>query len=192
MNKAEFIKALDNELARFDASEKQDILAYYSELVDEKVERGSSEAQAVASIGRVKDISAGIKADLVNVRLTEGSSLSKIAKSFWLLLLVLFASPILLPMGIAFLSVFLGITIAFFVLVVGFGGGAVVSVIAAIPIVSKAYASLGIGGAVLVSGVMLVVVALLSFLALCMFKITISILKRIVVALAKIIKKKSS
>jgi len=191
MNKAEFIKALDIELARFDASEKKEILAYYNELIDEKIERGYSEAQAVASIGKIKDVSAGIKADLVNIRLTKRSSLSKISNSFWMLILVLFASPILLPVGIAFLAIFFSVSVTLLSLVLGFGLGAVVTAVAAIPIVIKAYANLGIGGAILVSGVILVVIAAFALLALVIFRVTIDLLKAIVTGLVKIIKKKS-
>ncbi len=191
MNKVEFINALDNELARFDASEKKDILAYYNELITEKVERGYSEAQAVASIGSIKDISAGIKADLVNIRLAKRSSFSKITHSFWLLLLVLFASPILLPVGIVFLAVFFALAVTCLSLVAGFGVGACACAISAIPIVIKAYTSSGVAGALFVSGVMLVAIAVFVLLTIAMFKVTISLLKSVVAILAKIIKKKN-
>ena len=56
MNKEIFIKELKKGFKRLPGEEKRKQLSYYSELIDDMIEDGMSEAEAVARLGDVKDI----------------------------------------------------------------------------------------------------------------------------------------
>ena len=56
MDKKEFIKALKKALSSLSRQEKAEHLGFYSEMIDDKMEEGLSEKEAVASIGHPADI----------------------------------------------------------------------------------------------------------------------------------------
>lgn len=56
MNKSEFLKLLYHKLAGLEDSEIKKSLTYYSEMIDDRVEDGESESDAVASLGNIDEI----------------------------------------------------------------------------------------------------------------------------------------
>lgn len=56
MRKSEFLRSLKSALRGIKRSEREKYLAYYSELIDDKIEEGMSEEQAVASLGSIDSI----------------------------------------------------------------------------------------------------------------------------------------
>ncbi len=62
MNKQEFLTRLRKGLFGLPSKEKKEHLAFYSEMIDDRMEDGLSEEAAVAQIGRLDDITAQIKA----------------------------------------------------------------------------------------------------------------------------------
>ena len=56
MTKQEFMKSLKKELRSLPRREAEECLAFYSEMIDDKVEEGLTEAKAVAEIGDAKSI----------------------------------------------------------------------------------------------------------------------------------------
>jgi len=64
MTKLEFILALNDRLSRFPADEVRQRLSFYSEMIDDRMEDGLSEAEAVAAVGNVDAIAAEITAQL--------------------------------------------------------------------------------------------------------------------------------
>lgn len=60
MSKKEFLSALEKSLAGLSKEDIAERLAFYSEAVDDRVEEGYSEEEAVAQLGSVSDIAARI------------------------------------------------------------------------------------------------------------------------------------
>lgn len=60
MNKREFLKQLRAALAPLSRQEVEDRLTFYSEMIDDRMEEGLSEAEAVAAVGPVAVIAAQI------------------------------------------------------------------------------------------------------------------------------------
>ena len=57
MRKREFLKRLSEELSHLDRDERDDILDYYEELIEDRIERtGKSEADVIYDLGEIEDI----------------------------------------------------------------------------------------------------------------------------------------
>ena len=56
MNKQQFLDALKKELCGLSQDDIQESLDFYSEMIDDHIEEGLSEEEAVASIGHPKEI----------------------------------------------------------------------------------------------------------------------------------------
>ena len=64
MNKQEFVSALSNGIKHINGCDVDERVSFYSEIIDDKIEEGMSEEDAVAQIGSVDDIVAQISAEL--------------------------------------------------------------------------------------------------------------------------------
>lgn len=107
MNKQEFLAQLKKELSGLSQADVQERLNFYSEMIDDRIEEGSSEEEAVFSVGNPREIGAQI--------LEEFPKLNTQQKSFksWEILLLVLGAPIWFSLLIAALSV------AFSVYIVG-------------------------------------------------------------------------
>lgn len=176
MNRVEFMQQLERLLSDVSESDRLDALAYYSDYFDEAgVE---NEAQVIRELGSPEKVATIIKTDLnpfgnveaeytehgyengreanyINTPATqEASSKEKKKREFPLaliIILVVFASPILVGIGGGALGVILGVLGAIF--------GIIVSVI--VTVFAVAIALLACGIACVVVGVVLIVVGLM-------------------------------
>ena len=64
MNKNEYIKGLGARLQRCPKAERERFLAYYSEMIDDRIEEGFTEEAACESLGSVNDIAAQIMEEI--------------------------------------------------------------------------------------------------------------------------------
>lgn len=101
MNKQEFLDKLRARLSGLPREELDERLGFYSEIIDDRIEEGVEEDEAVLSLGSVDEVAEQIIADI---------PLSKIAKerikpqrSFrvWEVVLLVLGSPVWLPLLIA-------------------------------------------------------------------------------------------
>ena len=60
MNKTEFLAAIAEKLGALSKSDMENSLAYYSEMVEDYMENGKTEEEAVAAIGTPEEIAAQI------------------------------------------------------------------------------------------------------------------------------------
>jgi len=132
MNKKEFLMFLCDALGKFDREEVEKIRFYYDELISDKVESGLSEEEAVASLGDIKNIVDTVKTDLLVDRSKSKNKNNRGLKNA-VLLLGICASPILLPVGISFLAVFLVFIIVYAALLLSFGISAIACFLGVIP-----------------------------------------------------------
>ena len=64
MNKQEFISALSKRLQSIDGCDVDERISFYCEIIDDKIEEGMNEDEAVAQIGSIDDIVAQISAEI--------------------------------------------------------------------------------------------------------------------------------
>lgn len=134
MNKQEFINTLKQKLSKYNQTEVNNTIEYYSELIDDMVEDGKSEEEAVHSLGSINDIINNAKltqplAKIVKERADTGNVLLNV-------ILLILGFPIWFPLLVAFASIIFtlyvviwSLVIVIFSLVFSFGIGAISSLV---------------------------------------------------------------
>ena len=103
MNKTAFLKELRKRLKQLSKAERQQYIDYYAEMIDDRMEEGISEEEAVAVLGSADEIAAQIPAD----------AFVKPARKVrvWEIVLIVLGSPIWLSLGIALAAVALSLVL---------------------------------------------------------------------------------
>ena len=107
MTKKEFLSKLRRKICRLPHKEISERLGFYNEIIDDKIEEGIPEKDAVAGVGNIEDIAAQILSD-ANVELKN----PKKAINPWQIILLIVGSPIWLPILISVLAVVWSVIIA--------------------------------------------------------------------------------
>lgn len=102
MTKKEFLSALRRKICKLPRKEIRERIGFYSEIIDDKIEEGLSEADAVADVGGIEEIAKQILSD-TNLEITEKKY--KKAASPWQIVLLVIGSPIWLSILIAVFAV---------------------------------------------------------------------------------------
>ena len=126
MNKQEFLEILGNHLHDLPYADVSDAKQYYDELISDAVESGKDEAQFIASLGIMSEITGRIKAESNVNRAVTKPGMSTWGKAL-LTILGVCATPIALPIAIALLAVLFAlvvtvIAVAVAVVAAAFGG----------------------------------------------------------------------
>lgn len=132
MGKEEFLKKIRVECKRFDKTETNKIVAYYDELINDKIEAGLDEEEAVSSLGDIKRIIEAARSELLFER---SKSKGNFGLKTAVLILGICATPVLLPIGITFFVVFLIFIIVYGLLFITFGATALTCIIGFFPFV---------------------------------------------------------
>lgn len=118
MNKQEFIAELKNKLFCLPYQDIEKSVEYYSEIIDDSVEDGMSEEDAVASLGDIDEIVSQILMEtpittLVKEKVKQGRTLQA-----WEIILLVLGSPIWVSILIALFSVVLALYITIWSVVI--------------------------------------------------------------------------
>ncbi len=99
MNKQEFLSRLKEKLpANEDTQER---LSFYSEMIDDRIEEGMSEEDAVAEIGSVDSILSQILSEIPLSKLVKETVKPKRALKAWEIVLLILTSPVWISLLIA-------------------------------------------------------------------------------------------
>lgn len=105
MTKIEFLNAIRKKLSILPKEEVDDRINFYSEMIDDKIEDGLSEKDAISDIGSVDDVVESILAETPVVKLAKQRLKSKRRFSVIEVILLTLGSPIWLSLLIAFIAV---------------------------------------------------------------------------------------
>lgn len=108
MTKQEFLKDLRKKLARIHGVNADERIAFYSETIDDRIEEGLSEEEAVAEIPSVDEIAEGIRSELTLAKEENAKKEKKETTKSEKILLVL-GAPFWLPLLLAGLVVVLAL-----------------------------------------------------------------------------------
>lgn len=123
MNKSEFIAELKRRLSSLPQSDIEKYTDYYSEMIDDRIEDGLSEYEAVNDLGSIDSIISQILADAPGKQPAAVSSASaepekKKLSAGWIILIAVLTSPIWLPAISSALSAAFAIIIAVFSVII--------------------------------------------------------------------------
>ena len=108
MNKQEYIAALRQGLSGLPIDDAEERLNFYSEMIDDQVEEGKSEEEAVAEIGSAEDVVAQILSEVPLSKIVKKKMKSRRLRS-WEIVLLAVGSPVWLSLGVAAFAVVLSL-----------------------------------------------------------------------------------
>ena len=198
MNKQEFIKKLKEMLSDLPEKEINDRIDFYSEMIDDRIEDGLTEEQAIKDIGTVEDVAKQIideiplfkiiKHKLKSKNKTKNTA-QKRKRSWWEITLLAVGSPIWLSLLISFFAVIFSLYVSLWAVIISLFAvdlSLLLSGLAIIPGVLFIFTeSLSVGLLIIAGGIMCVGISIL-FFYVCKYtaKFTIFITKK----LARLIK----
>ena len=113
MRKQEFLLKLKRKISRIPKNELNERLNFYSEMIDDRVEAGFSEEEAVARIGTVEDVASQILKEYPSL-IDENKKI--VYKNNWLLIGI--GSPLWIPLLIAVFAIVLSLYIVLWSVVI--------------------------------------------------------------------------
>ena len=163
MNKQEFLDQLRNGLNGLPAQEIEERITFYSEMIDDGMEEGLSEEEAVGGIGSVESIISQILSEIPLAKCIKEKITPKRRLGAVEIVLLVVGSPIWISLLIAFVSVILSVYISLWAVVISLWAiyGSLVAcaisgIIAGIGYVMDGYGFTGftlIGGGLTCSGI---------------------------------------
>lgn len=125
MNKAEFLRVLEENLSKLPVEERLSAMEYYKEYLDEA--GNENEEEAIKRLGNPVQLARQLMADFITKEVEEKPMKPKQSfQAFWIVIVALFASPIALPIALSIAGLGFGAIIT-----VGsvFFAGAIVAVV---------------------------------------------------------------
>lgn len=112
MNKQEFLDQLRTDLSGLPQKDVEERVTFYCEIVDDRMEEGLSEEEAVAAVGSVEQIVSQAIADTPFAKIAMERIKPKRQMTAWEILLIVLGSPIWLALGISAVAVIFSIYVA--------------------------------------------------------------------------------
>ena len=120
MTKTEFISELRSKLSGLPKKEIEERLNFYSEIIDDQMEEGISEQDAVLSIGNVEEIAEQIVSDTPLSKIIKESAAQKRHFKVWEIVLLVLGSPVWLSLLIAALAVIFSVYVSLWAVIISF------------------------------------------------------------------------
>lgn len=111
MNRQEWMYALRSGLRGIPQEEVEKSIAFYDEMISDRIEDGMTEAEAVAAIGSVEDITAQIVSGIPLKKIVKAKISPQHALRGWEIVLLILGSPVWLPLLLAAASIVLAVYI---------------------------------------------------------------------------------
>ncbi len=105
MNKQEFLAQLRRGLSGMPQEDIEERLIFYSEMIDDRMEEGFSETEAVCAIGTVNDVVSQILAETPLTKLVKEKVKPDRSLKVWEIVLMILGFPVWFPLLIAAFSV---------------------------------------------------------------------------------------
>ena len=118
MNKQEFLQKLRLKLSSLPKVEVEERINFYSEMIDDKIEEGILEEQAVLSVGSIDKIFSEAVSDISFSKLAKEKIKSKRRLKNWEIILLIVGSPIWLALLISFFAVIFSLYVSVWAIIV--------------------------------------------------------------------------
>lgn len=112
MNKQEFLARLEAHLSELPQKDVQDRIGFYSEMIDDRMEEGSSEEDAIQSIGSTDEIAAQIIEEIPVIKIVNEQIRPKRKMQAWETVLLILGAPIWLSLLISVFAVILSVYVS--------------------------------------------------------------------------------
>lgn len=117
MNKQEFLEELREELTGLPRDEIEERLDFYSEMIEDRMEEGLSEEEAVLEIGTPAEVAEQIVAEIPLTKLVVEKVRPKRSLKAWEIVLLVLGSPVWVPLVLAAIIVALALYLSVWVII---------------------------------------------------------------------------
>ncbi|MDO4831573.1 MAG: DUF1700 domain-containing protein [Clostridia bacterium] len=158
MNKHDFLAQLRKGLSGLPQDDIEERLTFYGEMLDDRIEEGLSEEEAVSAIGDVEEIVRQAVADIPLAKIAKERIKPQRRLKAWEIVLLAIGSPIWLSLGVAAVAVILALYVSIWAIIVSlwavFGAFAACAIVS-LPecVIFAAYGSGASGLAILSAGI---------------------------------------
>ena len=118
MNKKEFLQELEACLSGLPQEDAEERLAFYGEMIDDRIEEGLSEEAAVAGVGSVADIVSQTVAEIPLAKLVKEKMAPKRSLRGWEIVLIVLGFPLWFPLLAAAAAIVLALYVTVWALIV--------------------------------------------------------------------------
>ena len=118
MTKQEFLTQLQNGLSGLPQSGVDERVSFYGEMIDDRVEEGMSEEEAVAGIGAVDDVISQTVAEMTPAKPIEPSVIPRRTLPPWQLILIILGFPLWFSLLAAAAAVILSLYVVIWALII--------------------------------------------------------------------------
>lgn len=118
MNKQQFLTGLRKALSGLPQDDIEERIAFYGEMIDDRVEEGMNEDEAVAGIGNIDEIKAQIVADIPFPKLVKEKVKPKRALRAWEIVLIVLGFPVWFPLLVAVGAIIFSLYVVVWALIV--------------------------------------------------------------------------
>lgn len=120
MSKQEFLEQLRKGLSGLPQTDIEEHLNFYAEIIEDRIEEGLSEEEAVSAVGSASEIAAHIIVDIPLTKIAKERLKSKRRLKVWEIILLAIGSPIWLSLLIAVFSIILSLYISLWSIIISF------------------------------------------------------------------------
>lgn len=118
MRKQDFLEQLRKSLSGLPQDDIEERLTFYSEMIEDRMEEGLSEEDAVSAVGSVDEIAAQVVAETPLAKIAKERIKSKRRLSAGEIILLALGSPIWLSLGIAVFALILSLYISLWAVII--------------------------------------------------------------------------
>jgi len=118
MDKQEFLAKLRKALFGLPQDDIEERLTFYSEMIDDRMEEGLSEEEAVSAAGSVNEIAVQAVSDIPFAKIAKERIKPKRHLKTWEIVILALSSPIWFSLGIAAASVIFALYVSFWAVIV--------------------------------------------------------------------------
>ena len=118
MRKQEFLDELRRGLSGLPQADVEERLTFYGEMIDDRVEEGLSEEEAVNEIGNVEDVVSQIVAEIPLTKIVKETIKPKRAMRAWEIVLLILGFPLWFPLLIAAFAVLFSLYVVLWTLLI--------------------------------------------------------------------------
>ena len=134
MNKRQFLAALQEQLNGLPQGDIEKSLDYYKEMLEDRIEEGLAEEDAVNAMGPLEEIVSQILMETSLPKLVKAKAKSQRALRIWEIILLILGSPVWMPLLLAVILIVLSLYLVLW------------SIIVSLYAIDFSFAAAGIGG----------------------------------------------
>ena len=118
MNKYDFLSIMQQRLVGLPSQEVEERLCFYSEMIDDRIEEGVAEEEAVAALGSTDEVAQQILADIPLAKVIKESVRSKRRLTALEIILLILGFPVWLPLLLSAVAVVFSVYAALWAVII--------------------------------------------------------------------------